>query len=169
MVDVQPARRLVRDQQLGAGAQRHRDEHALRHAAADLVGVGIDPALRVVQPEPAQHVDGMLPGRRPRCAAMGAQGGPNLKSDRMQWAERAARVLRDERHVTAAPRPSPGLVERQQVLAVEQHLAAEDPPGWLGEGPARPAPNVLLPHPASPVSPTISPAATSRLTSLTAK
>ena len=44
--DVERGRRLVGDQQLGVVGQRHRDHHALAHAARELVRVGVDARLR---------------------------------------------------------------------------------------------------------------------------
>ena len=44
---VEGGRRLVCDQQLRLAGKRHRDHHALRHAARHLVRVSIEPALRV--------------------------------------------------------------------------------------------------------------------------
>ena len=42
---VERRRRLVGDQQVGIVDQRHRDHHALAHAAGELVRVVVDPAL----------------------------------------------------------------------------------------------------------------------------
>ena len=41
--DVERGGRLVGDQNLGLGRQRDRDHHPLAHAAAELVGVGVEP------------------------------------------------------------------------------------------------------------------------------
>ncbi len=40
--DVEGARRLVGDDEVGVGRDRHRDEDALEHAAGELVRVGVE-------------------------------------------------------------------------------------------------------------------------------
>ena len=57
---VQRGRRLVGDQQLGLARQRHRDHHALPHAAGHLVRVLVQPPARVGDADVAQRLLGDL-------------------------------------------------------------------------------------------------------------
>ena len=55
--DVERGRRLVGDQQVGVARERHRDHHALPHAARELVRVVVDPPLGVRDADRAQQLD----------------------------------------------------------------------------------------------------------------
>ena len=60
---VERGGRLVGDQQLGLAGQRHRDHHALPHAAGELVRVLVDPLPRPGHARPGRAP--RRPGRRP--------------------------------------------------------------------------------------------------------
>jgi hypothetical protein len=53
---VERGRRLVEDQQPRPPRHRHRDHHALTHAARELVRIRVEHALRVADPELAQEI-----------------------------------------------------------------------------------------------------------------
>ena len=54
---IERGRRLIGDQQLRVARQRHRDHHALPHAAGKLVRIGVHAALRLRDVDAAQHLD----------------------------------------------------------------------------------------------------------------
>ena len=54
--DVETARGIVGNHQLGRANQRHGDGHALRHAAAEFMCVGVKAALRVGNTHRTQHL-----------------------------------------------------------------------------------------------------------------
>ncbi len=60
--DIERRGRLVGDQQRGVVDQRHRDHHALAHAAGKLVRVGLHPPRGVRDTDLGQHLHG--PGAR---------------------------------------------------------------------------------------------------------
>ena len=62
--DVEPARRLVGDEELRLVEQRHGDQHALRHADAELMGIGAGAPSRIRDADLAQAFDGAIPRRR---------------------------------------------------------------------------------------------------------
>ncbi len=69
---VERRRRLVRDQQVGVVDERHRDHHALPHAAGELVRIVVDPLLGPRNADLLERVH--APGRAPpawrcRCGA----------------------------------------------------------------------------------------------------
>ena len=64
--DVERGRRLVGDDQVGVVDQRHRDHHALAHAARELVRVVVDPALG------ARDADRLQELERPRVRLLRA-------------------------------------------------------------------------------------------------
>ena len=65
---VERGRRLVGDQKLGLGQERHGDHDALAHAAGELVRIVADPPLRVGDADRVQHLDGARPHLPPRQA-----------------------------------------------------------------------------------------------------
>ena len=77
--DVEGGGRLVGDDEAGLGRQRHRDEHALEHAAGELVRVLLQPALGHAEVHLLEQVQGA--GRRR----------PSLDSS--EWASRIASTI----------------------------------------------------------------------------
>ena len=59
---VERGRRLVGDEQLGLAGQRHRDHHALPHAAGELVRVLVHPLPRPRHADQVEHLDRPLVG-----------------------------------------------------------------------------------------------------------
>ena len=55
--DVERRRRLVGDQQLRLAGERHRDHHALAHAARELVRVVLQPYARARDPDLVEQLD----------------------------------------------------------------------------------------------------------------
>ena len=53
--DVQPAGRVVGNDELGRADQGHRDDDALGHSAAELVGVGVEAPLGVRDLDSLEH------------------------------------------------------------------------------------------------------------------
>ena len=141
--DVEAAGGLVGDQQGRGGAERHGDEHALRHAAADLVRVGVHPAFRIVQPEAAQHRDGVRVRLGAGGALVGADGGADLVADGVQRAEGAAGVLGDERHVPAPDGAALAFRQGEQVRAAQEHLTGLDHAAGLHQAEDRQAERAL--------------------------
>ena len=70
--DVERGGRLVRDQNLGVAAQRHRDHDALSHSSRELVRVGVDTGGRLAEPDLPEQLDRTACGRPPSRAASGA-------------------------------------------------------------------------------------------------
>ena len=56
--DVERGRRLVHDHDLGLGRERHRDHHALAHAARELVRIAPQPLAR--DPDHLEQLDDPL-------------------------------------------------------------------------------------------------------------
>ncbi len=71
--DVQRRRRLVGDQHPRAAGERHRDHHALAHAARELVRVVVDPALGLGDADGRQQLDRAV-ARACACRAARARG-----------------------------------------------------------------------------------------------
>ena len=129
---VERGRRLVGDQQLRLAGQRHRDHHALAHAARELVRIVVEALARAT---------GCAPGaasRSPRLRAFGELSGrwrtmpstiwspivnAGLSEVIGSWKIIAIRSPRSSR-IAAADK-------LQQVDAVEQDLAAGDAPRRL--------------------------------------
>ena len=123
---VERRRRLVGDQQLGLAGQRHGDHHALTHAAREFVRVLPEAALRrrdVHEIEKFHRPRRRLTVRHPEVLfdALG-----QLAADRQNRIERCHWVLKYEADFSAADAPYLLGTERQQVAALEQHLAPDD-------------------------------------------
>ena len=71
---VERGGRLVGDDHLGLVGHRDRDDHALAHAAGELVRVGVDPGRRVGDADELEQVDRAGPGRRSATATCRAGG-----------------------------------------------------------------------------------------------
>ena len=55
--DVERGGRLVGDQQVGLVGERHGDHHALALAAGELMRIGVEPLLRLVEADLAQQLE----------------------------------------------------------------------------------------------------------------
>ena len=100
--DVERGGRLVRDQQARVAGQRHRDHHALAHAAGELVRIFVDALVGRGNVNPAQQLDGALARLPPRAAAMAQNGLDDLVADGKARIERGHRLLKDHRQPVAA-------------------------------------------------------------------
>jgi hypothetical protein len=116
-------RLLVRDQE-PALTRRHRDHHALGHPARHLVREGLDPALRVRDADHLQHLEGALAGRAVLHAAMELEDLGDLAADVLDRVQRRLGLLEDHADPVAPELPEVVRLELQQVLPVEQDLAA---------------------------------------------
>ena len=123
--DVERGRRLVGDQQLGVVDERHRDHHALAHAAGELVRIGVHAPARLGDADQPEHLDRAIERLRLGDVAVGLDGLHQLVADLVEGMQRRQRVLEDHRDVVAA-QPAHVLVGgRQQVLAVEDDRARD--------------------------------------------
>ena len=124
--DVERRGRLVEDDQVGLGAQRHRRHDALELAAGDLVRIALADRVGIGQRQ--------LPEQRPRPFlrfgarrhAMQQRGLDHLVHQLVRGVEGGRRRLRDVAHLAAAHGAHAALAELQEVAAVEEHLASGD-------------------------------------------
>ncbi len=103
--DVERGRRLVGDEQLGLAGQRHRDHHALAHAARELVRVAVDARARIGDADRLQHLDGVLVRLLFGVAEVQLRDLHQLPRDAHEGVERGHRVLEDHRDALAANLP----------------------------------------------------------------
>ncbi len=125
---IERRRRLVRDDQVGAEGQRHRDHDALAHPAAELVRIVAHPAPGGRDAHPVHQLGRaharLLPGHPP----VHLEHLPELRPDTQYGIERRQRVLKDHRQL-GATNPAPLLVPHpQQIPAVKEDLPARDVP-----------------------------------------
>ena len=156
--DVERGRRLVHDDQLRIERQRDGEDHALAHAAGELMRIVVEPAPPGCRP--ARGAPRRAPARCARSApvwrAITSRNCSKIGDHRVQ---RIHRTLEDHRHGAPAPGRKPRLIEGEDVLAVDQDPSVDDvaPAGGCSRISAKAT--VLLPQPDSPASPTISPRA----------
>ena len=126
--DVERGGRLVRDQQAGPAGQRHRDHHALAHAAGKLVRIFLRALRRLGD---ADEVAAARPPALQRLpcghAPMQAQRFGDLVADRNHRVERGHRLLEDHRDRLPRIARISASLEAEQVGAFERHRAADDP------------------------------------------
>ena len=124
--DVQRRRRLVGQQHLRPRRDRHSDQDALAHAAAELVRVVAHPPLGDRDADPLEQLDRAPVAIPPGDVLVRADGLLDLVADPHHRVERAHRVLEDHRQVGAAqPLQLPRPEVEQVALAVptEPHRA----------------------------------------------
>ena len=124
--DVERRRRLVGDQELRLAGQSDGDHRALAHAAGELVRIFVDAARRQRDADLGQRLDGPLARLLLAHAAMGAQRLGDLLADGEHRIERAHRLLEDHADLPAAHLAHLARADRQQIAALEAHLA-DDP------------------------------------------
>ncbi len=132
--DVEGGRRLVGDEQTGLAGQGHRDEGALAHPAAHLVGVVLETAVGVGDADPLEQVPGDRHGGLARHLLVPLQDLGDLAADRDDRVQRGERVLEDHRDVAAAAVAQVGVGEPEQVGSLEERLALDRVPA-AGEQP----------------------------------
>ena len=157
--DVEGAGRLVGDEQPRVRRDRDRDEHALAHAARELVRVLPGPHGGVGQPGPLQQRDGVqLRGAAVR-EPVDAQRLGDLVADAGHRVEGDRRVLRDEPDLP----PAHGAQRLVRSSCRSGPVAAAGSPGHrrrgrcAGSSPSTAGASVDLPEPDSPTTATTSP------------
>ncbi|MCY1370043.1 hypothetical protein D9M69_571150 [compost metagenome] len=98
---VQRGGGLVGDQQFGVAGDRHRNHHALRHAAGKLVWVALQPVRGPGDFHHLQQLDGARPSGRAAQAHVFAQHLFDLEAHGEARVERGHGVLEDHGHVLA--------------------------------------------------------------------
>src|SRR5213594_4310023 len=100
---VEGRRRLVRDEELRAAGEGHRDHRPLPHPAAELVRVAVDPAL--VNPDAAEQLEHAFAGLVLRhVREVRQQGLRDLVPDPVHGVERVHRALEDHRDLGPSDR-----------------------------------------------------------------
>src|SRR5215217_6279173 len=123
--DVERCGRLVRDDQLRVVDQRHRDHHALTHAAGELMGILVHPALGVRDADPLEHVHRPPAGVGPADVLVHQRGLDQLTTDLVEGVQRGERILEDHRHPLAAQLAQPRVAGGQELLAVQADGAVD--------------------------------------------
>ena len=167
--DVERRRRLVGDDQRRLAGDGHRDQHALPHAAGQLVRVVVDACGRRRESAPPRAARSARAfASRARRAAVHEQRFGDLIADREHRVERRHRLLEDERDLGAAHLPHLAL---RTASSSSRPLNRMLPPAMRPGGcTSRMIDSAVtdLPLPDSPTSPSVSPARISKLTSSTA-
>ena len=160
--DVERRGRLVGDQQLGVAGQRHRDHHALAHAAGELVRIFVA-ARRAGSGMPTMPASRRRVPRRPACRVpVHPQRLGDLPADGQHRIEARHRLLEDHRDVVAADLAHLALGELQQILALEADPRRRCLPGGSGISRRIDIEVTDLPQPDSPTMASVSPASTGR-------
>jgi len=119
----------VGDQEPRIAGERHRDHHALAHAAREPVRVVARAALRRRNAHAAQHLDRLVLRFLPAPASMPQERLGDLVADGERRVERGHRLLEDHREPGAPQLAQPRRRQPEQILAFEPHLARDDAPG----------------------------------------
>ena len=124
--DVERGGRLIGNDQARIAGERHRDEHALAHAAGQLMRISPKQFARLRQPRGVQHGERALAAIAAASTAEARKVFVELRADRQHRIERGHRRLRDEGD--RASEQSAPLRRRhlQKVLALERQRACRD-------------------------------------------
>ena len=127
--DVERGRRFVGDDERRTARERDGNHRALPQATGELVRIVARAARRIGHADGLEQANGAAPGLRPAGLAMDDDCLGDLVTNREDGAERRHRLLEDEPDPRTAHAPHPGFVERQQVAALKDDLAADDTSG----------------------------------------
>jgi hypothetical protein len=130
--DIERRGRLIRDQHAGAERDGHGDQHALPHAARELMRVVIHAARRIGDLHPREQRYRPLPRRAAADGQMGPQHLGDLLAHGEDRVEAGQRVLENHADARTAPAAQFRWWQGQQILALEQRLAGDDAAG-LGQ------------------------------------
>ena len=133
--DVERGRGLVGDQQARLAGDRDRAGDPLADATAHLVRIGVHPPLRIADLHLAQELDDPVVEGAAAQPAMEREGLGDLLPHGHRGIQRGHGILQDHRDPRSpqAAHLFRALVE--EVLAVEEDLAPDDPPARLGHEP----------------------------------
>ncbi len=126
--DVQRRDRLVRDDQVGAEGQRHRDHDALAHSAGELVRIAAHPLPGRGDADPLHQLQGPAAGLLTGHPLVDLEHLPELRTDGEDRVQRGQCVLEDHRHLRAAEPAPLVLAQGEQIAPLEDDLAAGDEP-----------------------------------------
>ena len=99
--DVERRGRLVSNQDIRLGDQRHGDHHALAHAAGELVRIASDAAGGILNANRIEHCKCLLAGRLFVGQAVDEQRFDELILDAQIWIQRRHRILKNHRYAPA--------------------------------------------------------------------
>ena len=134
--DVERGGRLVGDQQRRLAGQRHRDHHALAHAARQLVRIVVEPLRRRRDAHQLEHLDRARSAPPAATSCVWRQDRlDDLLADRVDRVERGHRLLEDHRHLAAA-QPAPLVGRQPQQVAVARTAPPRPRPCPAGSAPA---------------------------------
>ena len=120
---VERGGRLVRQQHLRPARKRHRDHHALAHAAGELVRVHVEPLFRLLDAHVLHRLHGD-PARLLRAHLLVQEDGLHqLVADGVDGVEARHRLLEDHGDLPAADGEHVVLGERADVAALEVDAA----------------------------------------------
>jgi len=117
--DVERGRRLVGDQESRIAGDRHRDHHALVHAAGHLVREVLQARARRRNADLLQQLDRAMARRAAVHAEVQAQGLGQLEADGEAGIETRRRLLEDHRDLLADDRAPLALAGAEQVAPGE--------------------------------------------------
>ncbi len=127
--DVERRGGLVGDEEVRLVGERHGDHHALALAARELMGVGAEALLGLLDADHVQQLQRALARRRRRHALVQDQRLTDLLRNRVQWVERRHRLLEDHADLVAARTR-----ERRRVGADEFGAAISDGAARMARG-----------------------------------
>jgi hypothetical protein len=132
--DVERGGRFVQDDHVGAQRHRHGDHHALAHPAGELVRVRRE-SFRADPDQFQQFAAAPLARAAIQLRPVRGEHVGELLAYRQHRVERVHRALEHHRDPLPAERAQRlavqgGQVDRGAVLGVEEHLAADESPGW---------------------------------------
>ena len=131
--DIERGGRFVGDQQVGLVGERHGDHHALALAAGQLMGVGAQALLGLLQAHQVQQFESAGARLRLAHAPMQHQRLADLPVDGVQRIERRHRLLEDDADLVAAYLPERRLVGPDQLTPVQTDAAARVPGLGIGQ------------------------------------
>ena len=131
--DIKGSRRLVTNQEFGAGDEGHGDHDTLAHAAGKFMGVRMDAFGRIWNADFGERIDGAVESNFAVAVLVNGEWFGQLRAHLHERVERGHRVLEDHRDALATDFAQLAFGDFQKINAAENGFPSVNATGWLGD------------------------------------
>ena len=133
--NIKGSRRLVTNQEFGAGDEGHRDHDTLAHAAGKFMGVRMDAFGRIWNADFGERINGAVESKFAVAVLVNGERFCQLRADLHERVEGSHRVLEDHRDALTTDFAELAFGDFQKINAAEKRLPAVNATGRLRDQP----------------------------------